>query len=207
MPCYSLEGVVPVVHPSAFVHPTSVLIGDVIVGAGCYVGPGASLRGDFGRIVLETGSNVQDNCIMHGFPGRDTVVGENGHIGHGAVLHSCIVRRDALVGMNAVVMDEAEVGEAAFVAACSFVPAGFKVPPRHLVSGIPARVKRELRAGELDWKVQGTLIYQELTRRSLGSLREAKPLTELDANRPRLQNSDVRSLIETRRDQRPEEAG
>ena len=108
MPSYSIEGVIPVVHPSAYVHPTAVLIGDVHIGPNCYVGPNASLRGDFGRIVLLAGANVQDNCVMHGFPQQDTVVEENGHIGHGAVLHSCIVRRDALVGMNAVVMDEAE---------------------------------------------------------------------------------------------------
>jgi len=112
MPCYAIEGVIPVVHPTAYVHPTAVLIGDVHIGPNCYVGPNASLRGDFGRIVLHAGANVQDNCVMHGFPQQDTLVEENGHIGHGAVLHSCTVRRDALVGMNAVVMDEAVVGSA-----------------------------------------------------------------------------------------------
>ena len=132
MPCYSIEGVIPVVDPSAYVHPTAVLIGDVIVGPDCYIGPAACLRGDFGRIVMHRGANVQDTCVIHGFPKHDTRVEENGHIGHGAVLHSCIVRRDALVGMNAVVMDEAEVGEAAIVAACAFVPAGMKVPARRL---------------------------------------------------------------------------
>src|ERR1700752_4856719 len=145
MPCYEIEGVVPVVDPSAFVHPTAVLIGDVIVGPNCYVGPCASLRGDFGRIVLKDGANIQDTCVVHGFPERDTVVEENGHIGHGAVLHSCTVRRDALVGMNAVVMDEAEVGEQAIVAACAFVPAGMKIPPAMLVAGVPAKAIRALR--------------------------------------------------------------
>src|SRR6478609_7347225 len=144
MPCYALEGVVPVVHPSAYVHPTAVLIGDVIVGPDCYVGPCASLRGDFGRIVLERGSNVQDNCTIHGFPDQDTVIEEDGHIGHGAVLHSCFIRRDVLIGMNAVVMDEADIGAASIVAACAFVPAGMKVPPRSLVAGMPAKIKREL---------------------------------------------------------------
>ncbi len=107
MPCYSIDGVTPVVDPGAYVHPTAVLIGDVIVGPGCYVGPCASLRGDFGRIALHAGANVQDTCVVHGFPLADTVVEEDGHIGHGAVLHACVVRRGALVGMNAVVMDEA----------------------------------------------------------------------------------------------------
>ena len=149
MPCYSIEGVIPVVDPSAYVHPTAVLIGDVHVGPNCYVGPLASLRGDFGRIVLLAGANVQDNCVMHGFPQQDTVVEENGHIGHGAVLHSCIVRRDALVGMNAVVMDEAEVGEQAVVAACAFVPAGMRVADQTLVAGVPAKVIRHLTDDEV----------------------------------------------------------
>jgi phenylacetic acid degradation protein len=118
------------------------------------------------------------------------------------VLHSCVVQRDALIGMKAVVMDEAEIGEQAFVAACSFVPAGMKVPARHLVAGVPARLKRELAGDELEWKQRGTLIYQELTRRCLGSLTEVEPLTALDADRPKLQYSDVRSLIETRRELR-----
>ena len=199
MPCYAIEGVVPVVDPTAYVHPTAVLIGDVIVGAGCYVGPLASLRGDFGRIVMKTGSNVQDTCVVHGFPLRDTVIEENGHIGHGAVLHSCIVRRDALVGMNAVVMDEAEVGEASFVAACAFVPAGMKVPPRSLVAGMPAKIKRELSDAEIAWKLEGTKTYQELTRRCLASMVEVQPLTSVEANRPTVQRSSVRSLVDTKR--------
>ncbi len=109
MPSYSIEGVVPVVHPSAYVHPTAVLIGDVWIGPDCYVGPAASLRADFGRIILKQGSNVQDTCVMHAFPGMDTVVEKNGHVGHGAILHGCVVGEDAMVGMNAVVMDEAHI--------------------------------------------------------------------------------------------------
>lgn len=199
MPSYSIDGVIPVVDPSAYVHPTAVLIGDVIVGPRCYVGPCASLRGDFGRIVLEEGSNVQDHCCIHGFPENDTVVEVNGHIGHGAILHSCIVRRDALVGMNAVVMDEAEIGEKSIVAACAFVPAGMKVPPRSLVAGIPAKVKRELSDDEIAWKLEGTQTYQALTVRSLASLHEVVPLAQVEAGRPRLPQTDVRSLIATKR--------
>ncbi|WP_077003337.1 phenylacetic acid degradation protein PaaY [Variovorax sp. KK3] len=199
MPCYALEGVVPVVDPSAYVHPTAVLIGDVIVGPDCYVGPCASLRGDFGRIVLERGSNVQDNCTIHGFPDQDTVIEEDGHIGHGAVLHSCIVRRDALVGMNAVVMDEAEIGACAIVAACAFVPAGMKVPARSLVAGIPAKVRRQLGDDEIAWKQEGTQTYQELTRRCLASMVEVQPLAAAEQDRPRLQSPEVKSLIATRR--------
>ena len=199
MPCYSIEGVVPVIDPSAHVHPTAVLIGDVIVGPGCYVGPCASLRGDFGRIVLQRGANVQDTCVIHGFPDQDTVVEENGHIGHGAVLHSCIIRRDVLVGMNAVVMDEAEIGEASIVAACAFVPAGMKVPARSLVAGMSAKVKRELSDAEVAWKLEGTLTYQDLTRRCLETLVEVAPLSAIEADRPRVKSVEVKSLIETRR--------
>ncbi|MEJ8858619.1 transferase hexapeptide repeat family protein [Variovorax robiniae] len=201
MPCYSIEGVVPVVDPSAYVHPTAVLIGDVIVGPNCYIGPNASLRGDFGRIVLHAGANVQDTCVMHGFPEQDTLIEENGHVGHGAVLHGCVIRRDALVGMNAVVMDEAEIGANSFVAACAFVPAGMKVPPRSLAAGMPAKVKRELSDQEIAWKLDGTLTYQELTRRCQASLVEVAPLAAVEADRPRVQHAPVKTLIATKRDE------
>jgi phenylacetic acid degradation protein len=200
MPCYAIDGIRPVVDPTAHVHPTAVLIGDVIVGPGAYIGPLASLRGDFGRIVIERGANVQDTCVMHGFPGSDTVVEENGHIGHGAVLHGCVVRRDALVGMNAVVMDEAEVGPQTIVAACAFVRAGLKLPARSLVAGLPARVVRELTETEIAWKREGTGVYQDLTRRCLASLVECEPLAEAEADRPRMPAPDVKPLVATRRE-------
>ena len=117
MPSYQIDGLTPVVHPDAYVHPSAVLIGDVIIGARCYIGPCACLRGDFDRLILHDGANVQDTCVLHGFSGADTVIEEDGHIGHGAVLHGCRIGRNALVGMNAVVMDNAVVGESAIVAA------------------------------------------------------------------------------------------
>ncbi|MCY1284306.1 Protein YrdA [compost metagenome] len=192
MPCYSLEGVTPVVHPSAYVHPTAVLIGDVIVGPGCYIGPLAALRGDFGRIVLEEGANLQDTCVMHGFPDSDTVVERNGHIGHGAVLHGCVIGADALVGMNAVVMDKARIGERSIVSAAAFVKAGFECPPQSLVMGAPAAVKRQLSDDEVAWKQRGTREYQELTRRCLASMVECQPLAEVEAGRPRMGDSGFR---------------
>ncbi|WP_077036149.1 phenylacetic acid degradation protein PaaY [Pelomonas sp. KK5] len=199
MPCYSIDGVIPVVHPSAHVHPTAVLIGDVIVGPGCYIGPCASLRGDFGRIVLHEGVNVQDTCVIHGFPDSETVVERNGHIGHGAVLHGCVVRHDALVGMNAVVMDEAEVGAYSIVAACAFVRAGLKLPEKSLIAGLPAKVLRPLSEDEMRWKLEGTETYQQLTRRCQASLQEVQPLAELDTDRPQLQAGSVKTLVATRR--------
>jgi phenylacetic acid degradation protein len=183
---YSIDGVIPVVHPEAFVHPTAVLIGDVIVGPGCYVGPCASLRGDFGRLILERGSNLQDGCVMHGFPNTDTVVEEEGHIGHGAILHGCRIKRDALVGMNAVVMDGAVIGESAMVAAMAFVRAGFEVPDRTLAAGIPAKILRPLTDKDIAWKREGTADYQRLVLRSARTLKEAAPLAEIEANRPRI---------------------
>ena len=199
MPCYSIEGVIPVVDPSAYVHPTAVLIGDVHIGPNCYVGPNASLRGDFGRIVLLAGANVQDNCVMHGFPQQDTLVEENGHIGHGAVLHSCTVRRDALVGMNAVVMDEAEVGERAIVAACAFVPAGMRVAEQTLVAGVPAKVIRLVKDDEVAWKRNGTETYQDLTKRCLATMQEVQPLDNAEANRPTVKAPLVKPLIAAKR--------
>ena len=199
MTCYSIDGVIPVVHPSAHVHPSAVLIGDVIVGPDCYIGPCASLRGDFGRIRLHEGVNVQDSCVIHGFPGSETCVETNGHIGHGAVLHGCIVRHDALVGMNAVIMDEAEVGAFSIVAACAFVRAGLKLPEKSLIAGLPAKVVRALSEDEMSWKLAGTRTYQELTRRCHASLREVQPLNAEEAERPRLQVAGLQTLVASKR--------
>jgi phenylacetic acid degradation protein len=194
MKVWSINGVTPVVDPSAFVHASAVLIGDVIVGPGCYVGPGASLRGDFGRIELRAGSNVQDACVMHGFPSTDTVVEDNGHIGHGAILHGCVVKANALVGMNAVVNDNAVIGESSIVAAMAFIKAGMIVPPRMLVAGVPARIVRELTEQELAWKIEGTQSYQELTRRSLATMLETDALTRVEPGRRRIELPELLPL-------------
>jgi carbonic anhydrase/acetyltransferase-like protein (isoleucine patch superfamily) len=175
-----------VVDPTAFVHPVAVLIGDVVIAAGCYVGPLASLRGDFGRVMVRAGANVQDGCVLHCFPGRDVVVEEDGHIGHGAVLHGCHIGRGVLVGMNSVVMDGAVIGDFTFVGACSFVRAEMEVPARHVVAGNPARVLREVTEAEMAWKANGTGVYQQLARRSRDSLRSAIPLSALKEDRPQL---------------------
>jgi carbonic anhydrase/acetyltransferase-like protein (isoleucine patch superfamily) len=158
----------------------------VVVGGGCYVGPLASLRGDFGQVMVRGGANVQDGCVLHCFPGRDVVVEEDGHIGHGAVLHGCHIGRGALVGMNSVVMDGAVIGDFTFVGACTFVRAEMEVPARHVVAGNPARVLRELTDAEMAWKANGTGVYQELARRSRHSLRPTVPLPAIEENRPRL---------------------
>ncbi|ATX90415.1 MULTISPECIES: carnitine operon protein CaiE [Citrobacter] len=189
MSYYAFEGLIPVVHPDAFVHPSAVLIGDVIVGAGVYIGPHASLRGDYGRLILEAGSNLQDGCIMHGYCDTDTIVHENGHIGHGAILHGCVVGRDALIGMNSVIMDGAAIGEESIVAAMSFVKAGFQGEARQMLVGSPARVLREVTDRELHWKRLNTKEYQDLATRCHTGLHETLPLTRVEENRPRLKGT------------------
>ena len=183
---YSIDGITPVVDPTAYVHPTAVLIGDVIVGARVYIGPCACLRGDFGRIVVQEGANIQDTCMLHGFPGKDTVVGAETSVGHGAVLHGCVVGRGALIGMNAVVNDNAEVGEEAVVAALAFVKAEGRIAPRSLALGIPARVIRKLSAQELQWKKDNVSLYQDLARRSAATMKEVQALTAVEPNRKRI---------------------
>jgi phenylacetic acid degradation protein len=183
---YEFEGLVPVVDPTAYVHPSAVLIGDVIVGPGVYIGPHAVLRGDFGRIVLNQGSNLQDTCVIHAFPDCETTIERDGHIGHGAVLHGCTIGRNAMVGMNAVIMDNAIIGAEAIVAALAFVKADMHVPPRSLVAGIPARIVRDLTTQEIEWKTAGTAVYQQLAQRSRNGMRPAEPLRAVESNRRRL---------------------
>ncbi|MDX1320376.1 MAG: phenylacetic acid degradation protein PaaY [Oceanospirillum sp.] len=195
---YSIDGIVPVVDPTAYVHPTAVLIGDVIVGPNCYIGPNACLRGDFGRLVIKKGANVQDTCVMHGFPGTDTIIEEDGHIGHGAVLHGCHIGKNALIGMNAVIMDNARIGESSIVAACAFVKADFECPPRSLMAGTPAKVIRELSDKEIAWKGKGTAEYQNLTNRCLQTMERVAPLSEPEADRKRIEIPDVKPLYEVK---------
>ena len=183
---YAIDGIVPVVDPSAFVHPTAVLIGDVIVGPRAYIGPCASLRGDFGRIVVEAGANIQDHCMLHGFPGKDTVVGPEVTVGHGAILHGCVVRKGALIGMNCVVNDNAEVGEHAVVAALAFVKAEARIPARTLVAGIPAKVMRQLSDEEIRWKDDNMHLYQSLAVRGATTMQAVEALTEVEPNRRRI---------------------
>ena len=192
---YAIGGVTPVIDPTAYVHPTAVLIGDVIIGPRCYVGPGACLRGDFGRLIMEEGSNLQDTCVVHGFPGSDTVIEVDGHIGHGAVIHGARVGRNALVGMNAVVMDGAVIGESSIIAAMSFVKTGMQIPPRSLVMGMPAKVARTLSDEEIKWKSRGTREYQELAIRCLQGMEEVEPLIAVEPDRKRLRLENPHDLV------------
>jgi len=192
---YAWDGIVPVIDPAAFVHPEAVVIGDVIIGAACYVGPCAVLRGDFGRIVLHPGSNVQETCVVHSFPDKEVVIEEGGHIGHGAVLHGCHIGRNAMVGMNAVVMDEAVVGENSIVAAMAFVKAGAQIPANSLAVGSPAKVLRKLSADEIEWKRRGTAIYQRVALEARDKLRPAEPLATPEDDRRRVKAPAYDPLI------------
>ncbi len=183
MPCYAYENIIPVVHPTAFVHETAVLIGDVFVGEACFVGPGAVLRGDISRIEMMRGSNVQDTCVVHSYPDKDVVIAEDGHVGHGAVVHGCTVGRNALIGMNAVLMDDVQVGADCIVGAMSFVSEGTALPPRTLWAGTPARQIRELSDREIGWKSEGTQIYQHLALRHRETTHAVEPLAHADAAR------------------------
>ena len=197
MPSYAIENLIPVVDPSAYVHPTAVLIGDVIIGKNCYIGPNAVLRGDFGRIIVKQGSNVQDTCVIHSFPDKDCVIEENGHIGHGAILHGCHIGENALVGMNAVIMDDAVIGAESLVAATAFVKSAFECPPRSLLAGSPATIKRTLSDKEVSWKTNGTAQYHQLTTRCQQSLVEIQPLAEIQKDRPRFNNSSYKPKNES----------
>jgi phenylacetic acid degradation protein len=172
---YSIDGKTPVIDPAAFVHPEAVLIGDVRIGPGCYVGPCACLRGDFGSIRLEAGAAVQDTCVIHTFPDQEVIIETGGLLGHGAVIHGCTIKRNALVGINAVVMDQAVVGQNALVAAGALVRAGMVIPDGRLAAGVPARVIRKLTEEELSRKLEGIRLYQALAARSLKTMRVVEP--------------------------------
>lgn len=199
MQIYSINGIIPVVSPTAFVHPTAVIIGDVMIEEGCYIGPNAVLRGDFGRLILKKGANLQDTCVMHSFPGADSIIEEDGHIGHGAILHGCHIGMNALVGMNAVVMDGATIGSSSIVAANAFVKADFSCPERSLLVGSPAKVLRQLTDAEIEWKSKGTREYQHLTVRSLSTMKQVEALTEAEPDRKRITASDLKPLYKTER--------
>lgn len=185
MPVYAFEGIVPVVHPTTYLHPTATLIGDVTLGPRCYIGPGASLRGDFGRITVEGDSSIQDNCTLHTGAGSDCIVGRGATVGHGVILHGCMVGVNALIGMNSVVLDGAEIGEDSLVAALSLVKNDARFAPRSLIAGNPARLIKELAEEAIRWRNNGDGEYQRLADRCRGALVECAPLAEAEPGRQR----------------------
>ena len=180
---YEFNGYKPVIDPTSFIHKEATIIGNVIIGQNVYVGPGASIRGDWGQITIEDGCNVQDNCIIHVFPGKDVALKANAHIGHGAIIHGANIGKNAMIGMNAVVMDDADVGEECIVGALCFVKGEMQIPKRKLVVGNPAQIKDDVSDEMIRWKTKGTQLYQELPNECKILMKECDPLSKIEENR------------------------
>jgi len=185
MPCYAYQGIVPVVDPTSYVHPLASLIGDVIVGPGCFIAPGASLRGDFGRIVVEGDSSIQDSVTVHANQLRDTVIRRGATIAHGSIIHGCEIGENALIGMNAVILDNAVIGAENLVAALALVKSDTQTPPRSLVAGNPAKVVKTFEPQQVTWRNDGDGEYQKLARAALTGIVETGPHSALTPDRER----------------------
>ncbi len=179
----SFKGMIPVIHPSSFIHPTAVVIGHVTIGKDCYIGPGAVLRGDWGKVIIGDGCNVQENCTIHMFPGKSVILKNGAHVGHGAVIHGAELGEQVLVGMNSVVMDDVVLGDGSFVGALSFVPANSDFEPRSLIVGNPAKRVKEVSEEMYNHKVEGTELYRQLPSNMHELSEEVEPLTEIPENR------------------------
>lgn len=182
---FEFNGFIPVIDPSAFVHPQATVTGNVIIGKDVYIGPGAALRGDWGQIIIEDGCNVQENCTIHMFPGTTVLLKEGAHIGHGAIVHGGTIGENCLVGMNAVIMDDANIEKESIIGALCFVPAKAHIPERSLVVGNPGKVIKKVSDEMLKWKTMGTALYQQLPGECHETLREVEPLREIEPNRPK----------------------
>ncbi|MCK9410201.1 MAG: transferase hexapeptide repeat family protein [Bacteriovoracaceae bacterium] len=180
---YSFKGFIPVIDTSAFIHPQSTIIGNVIIGKDVYVGPSAVIRGDWGGIIINDGCNIQETCVIHVFPGKSIILKRNAHIGHGAIIHGANIGENVLVGMNAVVMDNADVGDGSIIGALTFVPAEMIIPPRSVVVGNPAKIVKQVSDEMLEWKTKGTKLYQILPDDLRTSMKPVKPLRSVPKNR------------------------
>jgi phenylacetic acid degradation protein len=179
---YQYKDFIPVAHESSFVHPLAAVTGNVIIGKDVYIGPGAAIRGDWGGIIIEDGCNVQENCVIHMFPGVTVVLKEGAHIGHGAIIHGATIGKNCLVGMNAVIMDNVELGDECVVGALSFIRAEEKFPSRSLIVGNPAKKIRDVSDEMIAWKTDGTKLYQRLPAEMTQHWKECEPLRELPDN-------------------------
>lgn len=185
MAIYEFNGFRPVIKESSFIHPQACVTGNVIIGENVYIGPGAAIRGDWGQIIIEDGCNVQENCTLHMFPGKSVTLKKGAHIGHGAIIHGGIIGENCLIGMNAVVMDDVQIGKESIVGALCFVAANSIFPERSLVVGNPGKVIKEVTDEMIKWKSQGTALYQTLPGECHTTLKPCEPLREIEANRPK----------------------
>ena len=190
---YQFKEFTPVIHESSFIHPLAAVTGNVIIGKDCYIGPGAALRGDWGQIILQDGCNVQENCIIHMFPGVTVLLKEGAHIGHGAIIHGATIGKNCLVGMNAVIMDNVDLGDECIVGALTLIKEGEKIPARSLVVGNPGKIIKQVSDEMLAWKTEGTRLYQQLPGDCLEHLQETEPLRAIPENLP-ARSASYRSL-------------
>ncbi|HMB99386.1 MAG TPA: transferase hexapeptide repeat family protein [Balneolaceae bacterium] len=180
---YEFKGYKPVIHESAYIHPQAAVTGNVIIGKDVYIGPGAAIRGDWGKIVIKDSANVQENCTIHMFPGVTVILEESAHIGHGAIIHGSHIGRNSLVGMNAVVMDRVKVGDECIIGALCFVPEGMEIPSRKVVVGNPAKIVKDVSDEMARWKTEGTGWYQRLPEDLHETLKPCEPLREVPEDR------------------------
>ncbi len=185
---YEFNGYKPVIHESSFVHPLAAVTGNVIIGKNVYIGPGAAIRGDWGQIIIEDGCNVQENCVIHMFPGTTVLLKESAHIGHGAIIHGATIGRNVLIGMNSVVMDNVHIGDECIIGALTFVPEGMIIPERKIAVGNPAKIIKEVSDEMIAWKTKGTELYQQLPKELYSTLKECEPLREIPTDRPKQQD-------------------
>lgn len=172
---YQFNEYIPVIHESSFIHPQAVVTGNVIIGKDCYIGPGSAIRGDWGKIIIEDGCNVQENCIVHMFPGVTVILKGGAHIGHGAIIHGATIGKNCLVGMNAVIMDNVNLGDESIVGALTFIKQNEKIPARSLVAGNPGKIIKQVSDEMLAWKTEGTKLYQQLPAECFESLKPCEP--------------------------------
>jgi phenylacetic acid degradation protein len=180
---YQFNNIIPVVDTSSFIHPLASVTGNVIIGKNVYIGPGAAIRGDWGQIIIEDGCNVQENCTIHMFPGVTVLLKEAAHIGHGAVIHGATIGKNCLVGMNAVIMDNVQLGDECIVGALSFIKADEVFENRSLIVGNPAKKINDVSEEMMIWKTEGTKLYQQLPKNMTENWSECNPLTILPADR------------------------
>jgi phenylacetic acid degradation protein len=186
---YEFNGFKPVIHESAFIHPQANVTGNVFIGKDVYIGPFCAIRGDFGKIIIEDGCNVQESCTVHMFPGTTTTLKKNTHIGHGAIIHGGTVGENCLIGMNAVVMDNVVIGNGCIIGALCFVPAKTEIPSRKIVVGNPGKIVKDVSEEMLKWKTEGTKLYQKLANDCHTILKECEPLREAEVNRPKQESA------------------
>jgi carbonic anhydrase/acetyltransferase-like protein (isoleucine patch superfamily) len=174
---------VPVIDPTSYVHPTATVIGHVTVGARCFIGAGAVLRGDWGRIILEDGCNVQENAVLHMFPGTTVKLETGAHIGHGAMVHGASIGEQCMVGMNAVVLDDVKIGKESIVGALTLVKAQSHWPERSLIVGNPGKRIGDVSDEMIAHKIEGTALYQNWPEEMHSSSHETGPLNIEPENR------------------------